>query len=173
MRQIFLLRHAKSNWDDPAQDDYERPLSGRGRKGARAMADHLASAHIRPALILCSAARRTRATYDILAPVLEGIPVSFEDGLYEAGKGDLLDRLHALDDHLPSVMVIGHNPGLERLAGFLCANHGTAEAVARMAAKFPTGALAVLETGASRWAALESASCRLSAFVRPRDVDGA
>lgn len=171
MRQLFLLRHAKSSWDDPSLGDFDRALNNRGRKAARAMANFLAEAHIRPAMILCSAALRTRTTYEIIAPKLAGVPVSVEDALYEATKGDLLHRLRRLDDHLGSVMVIGHNPGIERLAAGLSAGHGDKHALASMAEKFPTGALAVLETEDHAWAALEEGNCRLTAFVRPADVE--
>lgn len=171
LRQIFLLRHAKSSWDDPALDDFQRGLNERGRKSVRAMAEFLAGSRIRPAMILCSAAERTRATFEIIEPKLAGVPVSFEKELYEAAKGDLLARLHALDDKLPSVMLIGHNPGLERLTTFLCAGHGEAKALSRLAEKFPTCALAVLETKAPRWAGLDEGDCRLVDFVRPRDLE--
>lgn len=173
MRQIFLMRHAKSSWDDPSQSDFERGLNNRGRKNARIMAKFLGKSHIRPAMILCSAAERTRATYEIIEPKLEGVPASFESGLYEAAKGDLLDRLHLLDDHLPSVMLIGHNPGVERLTSFLCAGHGEEKALSRLSEKFPTGALAILETKVPRWAALGEGDCRLVKFVRPGDLEEA
>ncbi|MGE5476195.1 MAG: SixA phosphatase family protein [Bacteroidales bacterium] len=171
MRQLFLLRHAKSSWDEAGLDDFDRPLNNRGRRAARAMAAYLRQQDLRPALVLCSAARRTRETYDILEPSLEGIPVSFEAELYEAAKHDLLERLRRLDDHLDSVLLIGHNPGLERLAGALAGGHGEAKALARLADKYPTGTLAVLETGTAHWGALEDAGCRLTRFIRPADLD--
>lgn len=171
MRRLYLLRHAKSSWDDNGLDDFERPLSSRGRKAARAVAKYLQQHKIRPALVLCSAAARTRATYDLIEPGLAGVPASIEAGLYEADRGDLLARLHQLDNHLGSVLLIGHNPGLERLAVFLAGPHGDPAALEHMADKFPTGALAVLETEAAHWAELDGGSCRLTAFIRPRDLD--
>lgn len=171
MRQLFLLRHAKSSWDDPDLDDFDRPLTNRGRRNAQALAAHLGRGHVRPALVLCSAARRTCETYDILEPALEGVPVSFESSLYEATKHDLVERLRRLDDHLASVLLIGHNPGLERLAAALAAGHGEAKPLSHLAEKYPTGTLAVLETDLDHWAALEDGSCRLAQFVRPADLD--
>lgn len=171
MRQLFLLRHAKSSWDDPALDDFERPLNKKGRKAAKLMADYLRKHRLRPAFVLCSAARRTRETYDLLEPALEGIPVSFEDSVYEAAKHDLLDRLRQLDDHLASVLLIGHNPGLERLASALSGGRGEPQALAALEEKFPTGTLAVLETDAAQWRALEDGGCRLVEMVRPGDLE--
>lgn len=171
MLQLLLLRHAKSSWDEAGLDDFDRPLNPRGRRAARAMAQYLRKAALRPDMILCSAARRTRETYDILEPALEGIPVSFEADLYEAGRHDLLKRLHRLDDHLHTVMLIGHNPGLERLASALANGHGEAKPLARLAEKYPTGTLAVLEADIARWGALQDGACRLTGFVRPADLD--
>lgn len=171
MRRLYFLRHAKSSWDDNALDDFERPLSGRGRKAARAMGKFLARQEIRPNLVLCSAAKRTRSTFEIIEPRLEGVPVSIERELYEAAKGNLLDRLRQLDDHLGSVMLIAHNPGLERLTAFLAGSHGEHLALDRLAEKFPTGTLAMLETDSCHWAQLDAGTCRLTALVRPRDLD--
>lgn len=170
MRRIYLLRHAKSSWDDPALDDFDRPLAERGRKAARRMARHLAAANLRPALVLCSAARRTRETFALIEPDLAGVPVSYEPSVYAAAKHDLLHRLRQLDDHLDSVMVVGHNPGLERLAHALSADRGEPGALARMAEKYPSGALAVLETDITQWRQLEDGTCRLAQFTRPKDL---
>lgn len=170
MRRLFLLRHAKSSWDDPALDDFERPLADKGRKAARAMARHLGEAAIHPALVLCSAARRTRETFAVIEPSLRGVPIAYEDSVYEAAKHDLLVRLRRLDDHLPSVMLIGHNPGMERLAHALAAGHGDSGALTRMEEKFPTGALAVLDCAIDHWGQLDDGTCRLADFVRPKDI---
>lgn len=171
MRQLFLLRHAKSSWDESGLDDFDRPLNNRGRRNARALASLFRESAIRPALILCSAARRTRETYDILAPSLEGVPLSIERELYEASKHDLLERLRRLDDHLDSVLLIGHNPGLERLADALSDGRGEAKPLARLAEKYPTGTLATLETDIGHWGALQDGACRLTEFVRPADLE--
>ncbi|MGE5547066.1 MAG: SixA phosphatase family protein [Solirubrobacterales bacterium] len=171
MRTIFLLRHAKSSWEDPAVEDFDRPLTGRGRRAARAMAEYMAKGKIRPAFVLCSTAQRTRETYAFIEPKLKGAPVAFEDGVYEASRHDLAHRLRELDDHLASVMLVGHNPGLERLAEFLTAGHGAEDAVRRMSDKFPAGALAILEANVTHWAELDEGTCRLAGFVRPKDLD--
>ena len=170
MRQLFMLRHAKSCWDDPSVDDFDRPLNKRGKKAAKLMAAHLRREQVRPAMVLCSAARRTTETLDLLGDALEGVPVSIERDIYEAAKGKLLARLRQLDDHLGSAMLIGHNPGLARLAEALCGGHGAARLLARLATKVPTGALLVLETSVGHWAELEEGSCRLVAFVAPADL---
>lgn len=170
MLQLFLLRHAKSSWDDPAIDDFDRPLNDRGRNGAAAMAGYIRAAGIQPALVLCSAAKRTRQTWEHLEPHLAGVPAMFEDGLYAADRQQLTERLRLLPQNARSVMVIGHNPGLERTAGHLADGQGAIDAVALMSEKFPTGALAVLECDIPRWRDLDRGTCRLSSFVRPSDA---
>ncbi len=171
MKLLYLLRHAKSSWDDPALGDFDRPLNARGRKAAQAMARHLQERGIRPALVLCSAARRTRETYDALLPALSGTEVLFENGLYETTRTVLYDRLTRLEAGLPSVLLIGHNPSLERLAQFLVADDQAGEAWDRLCDRYPTGTLTVLESPAEDWAGLAPASCRLLDFVRPADLE--
>lgn len=171
MRKLFLLRHAKSSWDDPAMDDVERPLSKRGRQAARLMAGHIARSCFHPALVLVSTSLRTRETWNIIEPRLEGTSAAIEEGLYLAGKGDLLHRLRAVDDHIGSVMMIGHNPGLERLAETLVGHNGEPEVLARMTDKFSTGALAVIDLDIAHWGEVEAGTGRLVAFTRPKDLE--
>jgi phosphohistidine phosphatase len=169
MRTLFLLRHAKSSWAE-ALPDHERPLAPRGARAARSMADHLESEGIRPALVLCSPARRTRETLDALRPVLgPHSTVRVEPELYGADAEEILDLLHGLDAATESAMVIGHNPGLEDLAHVL-AGDGDDEARAQLDAKFPTAALATLELGGTQWAELVPGVAYLRSVVLPRDL---
>src|SRR5882724_5824752 len=121
-RVLYLLRHAKSSWDDPALDDFDRPLAPRGRKAARALAVHMDHKGISPGLVLCSPARRTRDTFDL---VRAGLPpatkVRIEDQLYGADPADVLRILGRLAGDLASVMVVGHNPTMQKLALALAA----------------------------------------------------
>ncbi|CAA7621875.1 Phosphoglycerate mutase family protein [Magnetospirillum sp. LM-5] len=172
MRRIYLLRHAKSSWGEAGLADFDRALNSRGRKAARLMARHLAEAGLRPAEILCSAAKRTQETLAQIEPLLEGVPASIEEGLYLASRHDLMARLRKLDDHLDSVMVIGHNPGIEKLADSLCDGHGEQGAVTLLKTKYPTCTLAVLDSPIKHWAELQAGTCRLAAFVRPKDLGG-
>lgn len=171
-RTILLLRHAKSAWGAIGQDDHDRPLSHRGERASRTMADHLVASGPRPDLILCSTAARTRQT---LAPFLEALgapapPISLEKGLYLAPEVALLERLRALPEDVRTVLLIGHNDGIGALAGAL-AGSGPAEALADLRGKYPTGALATLSLQGGRWADLGPGACKLLAFAKPRDLD--
>ncbi|MEX2553568.1 MAG: histidine phosphatase family protein [Actinomycetota bacterium] len=165
-RLLYLLRHAKSDWGEPATPDIDRPLAPRGRKAARSMGRHLKKSSIRPELILCSPARRTRQTLDLIGRAFEIMPtVRLEPWLYAASLNSLMVNIGELAPETASVMLIGHNPGLEELAATLA---GTGADLDRLRDKFPTGALATLSVPS--WRDLGQGSAELVSFVVPRDL---
>ena len=166
MKRLYLLRHAKSSWDDPSIPDRERPLNPRGRRAAKAMAGHFREQRIEPRVVLCSPAVRTRETLARIEPALGRPRVRIEAGLYGAGVGTLLALLLALPDTEDSILVIGHNPGLQDLVVYLAR---PAPARDDVEAKFPTAALATL-TYTGRWSGLGAETADLVAYVRPRDL---
>ncbi len=131
MKTLYLLRHAKSSWKTAASEDFDRPLSKRGRVAAKAMGEYLARHDIAPAQVLCSSAKRTRETMErVLKAVGAAMPVRFEKGIYMAEETKLLRRLKRLNDSLGSAMLVGHNPGLGRLALLLSVDGGRRIAIA-------------------------------------------
>ncbi len=168
-RTLYLLRHAKSSWTDHGLDDHDRPLAKRGEDAVIRLRHYVAATGIAPDLVLCSSARRTTTTLEGIASALPvNTTVLIEEGLYGAPSGDLLGRLHAVSDDVASVMMIGHNPGLEILAAVLIGD-GEESLRRRVAAKFPTGALAIL-TFEGDWSELARADATLVAFVVPREL---
>jgi phosphohistidine phosphatase len=175
-KQLFVLRHAKSSWDDPGLDDHERPLAPRGRRAAERLADHVHTEHIEPAQVLCSSSRRTRETFEGVDP---GGELLVEPELYEASGDELLDRLRRVPEGTPSVMVIGHNPAMQILVLRLTGANGsarTADGDPRVEAKlsdlqrkFPTGALVTLSFDCD-WSELSAGCAKLVDVVRPRDL---
>jgi phosphohistidine phosphatase len=163
LKRLFLLRHAKSSWDDEGLADHDRPLASRGRKAAKRIAKHLRSEGITPSLVLCSSAQRTRETLERVGP--DG-DVRIERDLYGASAPELLERLRRVPDATESVMLIGHNPGIQELALELAGNGGRLEDVER---KFPTCALATLSLPTA-WSELEPGAAELVGFVRPKDL---
>jgi phosphohistidine phosphatase len=157
MKRLFLLRHAKSSWDDPDLADHDRPLAPRGRRAAKAIGEHMRREGIEPELVLCSSSRRTRETLERLRLDSETL---IEDELYAASAQRLLERLRAVDEGVGSVLLIGHNPGVEDLAETL---GGEAQA------KYPTGALATLELDGT-WRGLRAGGARLAGFVTPKQL---
>lgn len=169
VRWLYLLRHAKSSWDDPELADIDRPLAGRGRRDAEAMAAYLREQGIVPALVLCSPARRARQTLKPLKARLSGSRVVIDEGLYAASADRLLRSVHEIDDAVPSALLIAHEPGIRQLA-LLLAGSGEEQARSRVEEKFPTGALAALAVSAGHWSALAPGDAELRWFVRPKDL---
>lgn len=169
MPRLILLRHAKSAWDDPALADHDRPLNRRGRTAARLMAKPVAEAA--PDLVLCSTARRTRETVErmVEAGAFPAGRVVHDRELYHATPAAILAVVRARAADHPSVMVVGHNPGLHELAAAM-ATAGDDEARAALAAKFPTAALAVLDLENAEW---QPGAARLIRFVTPRMLEAA
>jgi phosphohistidine phosphatase len=171
MLTVLLLRHAKSSWDTPSLPDYDRPLAKRGQKAAPLIGAEMGRLGLRPDLILCSAAARTRETLALVLPAL-GSPspqVICDDAIYMATPAALLTLLRKLPDGgaaPKTVMVVGHNPGLEELAELLVGG-GDEDAQELMAEKFPTGALAVLTFDAQKWADIALGAGKLVEFITP------
>jgi phosphohistidine phosphatase len=163
VKRLFLLRHAKSSWDDADLADRDRPLAPRGRRAVKVMAGHIRDEKISPSLVLCSPARRTRETLEGVAP---GGEVQIEDELYGASEADLLERLQRVPDEIDSVMLIGHNPAIQELALDLAAG---GERRGDVENKFPTAALATL-TVPDDWQELRPGSAELVAFVTPKEL---
>ena len=167
-QRLFLLRHGKSSWDDSSIDDHDRPLAPRGRRAAARIAVYATKTGIRPDLILCSSAMRARQTFERIAPSLgRDAETHIERSLYGASEDRLLERLHAIPDEVDSVMMIGHNPGVQDLA-LLLAREGPLRTL--LTNKFPTAGLATLAFGHQAWKDLDSESGELVDFVVPRQL---
>lgn len=173
MARLILLRHAKSSWAVPGQPDRERELAPRGRRAAEAMAEWLAQSGLLPDRVLCSPARRTRETLAALLPFLpDDDRVTIAPGLYEPPSGDYRRVISELGGEAERLLVVGHNPAIQATA-LVLAGKGNARMVAEIAAKFPTGGLAILSFERPEWSQLQPHSGDLTEFVRPRDIDKA
>lgn len=168
MKQLLLLRHAKSSWDDPGLGDFDRPLAERGVKTARLMGRELAARDWLPDLALVSSALRTRDTWRLVAAELPVHPrVAFAEALYDASPEDILSQIRKPGLSSNCLAVVGHNPGLEELAKRLAGPASEAKARKRLEEKFPTAAVArfVFEDD---WTGLSSAT--LTHCLRPKDL---
>ena len=169
MLKLALLRHAKSSWDNATLGDFDRPLNTRGRETAPAMGQEIARLGIEPGVILCSPARRTRETLDLILPKLgaERVVIHFDAALYLAGAADLMQHVRACETQTDTILVIGHNPGMHALAASLIAT-GDPGAIARLEDKFPAAALAVILFTGARWRDIGAAKGHLEAYITPR-----
>ena len=157
MHELILLRHAEAQPASSGGDDRARRLSGRGEQEAKAAGQWLASHGVKPERILCSPAERTRATASLALAALKAAPApQLSEDIYEATPGELLALLDQHGD-AGTVMLVGHNPGIERLVALLV--EGRSDEFRGM----PPAGLAVLHLGG----ALEPGSARLGAFWSP------
>jgi phosphohistidine phosphatase len=168
VKRLWLLRHAKSSWDDPSLPDTDRPLAPRGRQAAELLAAHLAISDVRPRAVLCSSSLRTRETLAAILPALgDALEIRIERVLYGAGAAELLERLRKVSNRASSVMLIGHNPGIQDLALGLAAS---GPALAALRGKFPTGALAALDVEVQRWRDVDNGIATATTLVTPRSL---
>ena len=168
-KRLLLLRHAKSDWHQ-AVSDRERPLNARGRRDAACVGRWIAASGLAaPGLILASPARRVRETLALLLPAAgwEAVDRILEDALYLASEAELLGRIRSLPDECESVMLVGHNPGLEDLLVRLSRGRAPETASGKI---FTTANLARLE-GPDRWCDWDGDATRLDCLVRPKMLD--
>ena len=170
MLTLSLLRHAKSDWDDPSLKDFDRPLARRGQEAAPRMGAYMAREGLAPDHILCSPAVRARQTLDLVLPRLAGGPtVVYEESFYLAAPSVLLARLRRIEAKVEHVLVIGHDPGMQGLALEL-AGDGEREPLKALARKFPTAGLAVIVFKARDWSRIGPGKGRLDRFVTPKSL---
>jgi phosphohistidine phosphatase len=169
MRRLLLLRHAKAI-HPTGRDDFDRELIDRGRRDAARIGAFVAEIGMIPDLIVDSGAARTRATAAIvLAGWARHVETRQEPRLYEATRGAILEVVRALADTAPHVMLVGHNPSVADLANHLI-DRGARGEMLRMAGKFPTSGLAILEFVVDRWRDVVPRSGLLARFVTPDDL---
>ncbi|MFM9841630.1 MAG: SixA phosphatase family protein [Dongiaceae bacterium] len=169
MKRLLLLRHAKSSRDNPRLQDFDRPLAKRGREAAPEIGRLMRTAGWLPELVLCSTARRTQETAELVLAELGGnIKVRHLDTLYLAAPEQMLNEIHAVEGKAGTLLVVAHNPGTALLANHLAAS-GDKKALQHLREKYPTAGLAVFEADINSWSKLDRAN--LIDFVTPRDID--
>ncbi|CCV12871.1 histidine phosphatase family protein [Mesorhizobium sp. STM 4661] len=168
MKQLLLLRHAKSSWDDPKLADFDRPLAPRGLKTAPLIGRELARRGWLPELALVSPALRTRDTWRLVSAELpKHLPAEFAETLYEATAATVLARVRQAK--ATSLLVVGHNPGLQHFALRLAGAGSDADVFREIEAKFPTAALARFTIDGD-WANLDFGDARLTHCIRPKEL---
>jgi phosphohistidine phosphatase len=168
-RKLLILRHAKSDWDSPAATDFDRPLAKRGRKDAPRMGRWLKARGLVPSCIVCSPAERAKQTLLAVMEPLQLPPdmVLWDERIYMASLSTLLQVLADCPADTQTVLLAGHNPGMEELVSFL---GGDAVTMPPNGKLMPTAALAELEMPGGKWDKLARGSGKLIALARPREI---
>jgi phosphohistidine phosphatase len=170
MLTLILLRHAKSSWNSPMTPDRDRPLAPRGLGDAPLMGKAMAERGIDPELVLCSSARRTRDTLDLVLPELRVEPkIVYQDALYHASAEEMLDMLHAIEPGANRVMLVGHNPEIQIFALDLV-GAGPKHFLLRLGSKYPTAGLVVINFESGLWKNVAVKSGTLSLFLTPKEL---
>lgn len=164
VRKLFLLRHAKSSWDDAALSDFERPLNKRGVRDAPLMAQRLRARQCSPDKVLCSPSARTRETaaHYVRELNIDEQRLEYVDAIYEASPGDLMAAIESQTDVTIQLMLIGHNPAMEYLVSML--NQGERLTMA-------TSAVCEFDVeGIDSWKEFSQARVKLAYFDFPKNV---
>ena len=160
MKTLFVLRHAKSSWDNPDLADFERPLNSRGLDAARFIGTLIYDRELEPQAIVSSPAKRAKQTAVLVKEIAEiSKPVIFDERIYEASPLTLFNLIREFDEKYKSVLIVGHNPGFENLVRVL-----TGETV-----QMPTAALAKINLDSEIWSAIESGMGELEFLIRPKE----
>lgn len=174
MKRLTLLRHAKSDWDDPVARDFDRPLNRRGEKAALLIGDFARNRKMQFDMLIASPAARVVQTLDtFLAAYGDTLDPHWERRIYLASAPTLFDVIRDLPDTVNSAIMAGHNPGLEELILDLVPDNGASPLREDVEVKFPTASLAVMDLAIDHWADAKQNVATLVSFTRPRDLDPA
>lgn len=174
MKKLTLLRHAKSGWDDPVARDFDRPLNAKGKRAAHRIGEYLREHDLAFDHVVASPAVRVIETLEHVAEGAgETLAPSWDKRLYLASAVSLLDVIQESDDAHDSLLLAGHNPGLEDLVLLLVPDDPDDQARDQVEEKFPTASIAEIHFPVDRWEDVRANSGALSYFVRPRDLDPA
>ncbi len=161
MLTLYLLRHAKSSWDDASKQDFERPLTNRGRKACATIGEYIQEKGIDFDLVLVSTAVRTRETIELIKEraKFRG-EVRYDQRIYEATVSQLLEIISQVDNDRESVLLVGHNPGIEELLALLTGDQQ----------QVTTANFAKIKLKATKWFANLANKGTLEWIVRPKEI---
>ncbi|MEP6568373.1 MAG: histidine phosphatase family protein [Acidobacteriota bacterium] len=161
MKTLFLLRHAKSENPEPLSNDLNRALNERGRRAAQAVGTFIKEQNVKFDLVLCSTATRAQETMGLVLAAAELEPnISYDQRIYEAGSLRLLEVVSEIENDVSTVLVVGHNPGLEELVQLLTGQP----------AQMSTATLAKIDIDASDWNKGQEGKATLDWIVRLKEL---
>jgi len=161
MLTLYLLRHAKSSWDDASQPDFERSLSDRGRNACAFIGEFIQEKGIDFDLVLVSTAVRTRETIELVKERAKFLgEVRYDERIYEATVSQLLEIISQIDNDRESVLLVGHNPGIEELLGLLTGEQH----------RVTTANFAKIQLNAREWSANLANQGALQWVVQPKEI---
>jgi len=161
MLTLYLLRHAKSSWADESMRDFDRPLANRGREACAIIGELIAEKGIDFDLVLVSTAVRTRETLDLIKQRAKfNGEVRYDERIYEATTSQLLEVISEMESDRESVLLVGHNPGIEDLLELLTRQH----------VRITTANFAKIDINVPTWSANLVSNGTLDWIIRPEDI---
>ena len=162
MKQLYILRHAKSSWDNKDLADFDRPLSNRGEKDAKKLCAFAEMNGIVVDKVMCSNAKRTKETFDLVAdgfnfPIAD---VFYTEDLYFGDVNNIVSSLRKLDEKFKNILIVGHNPTLHMLVEILTED---------IIEKFSTCNLAIINFK-EEWKTLDFHKSSLKSLIRPKEI---
>ena len=136
---LYIMRHAKSDWSGPQTSDFERPINKRGTRNAMRIGGWMNENNHTPQKIISSPALRAKETIELVAEQISKFnleDLTYEDELYLAGFTQLIEFINTYKDKVQSLMLVGHNPGIENLVNYLCDKSGDKETIVTTANLF-------------------------------------
>lgn len=164
MKQILLMRHAKSSWEDGGLKDFDRPLNERGQKDAPMMGEFIRKVGYKPAEVISSPAQRAKETTQLSMNAAEVDPnvIRWDEELYFGSMRDYIAAIQSSDPSSERVLVVGHNPLIENTAGILAGSEH------KSSVRMPTAALVCLESFAEKWSEIAPGTCQIKWMMIPK-----
>ncbi|MDZ7681317.1 MAG: histidine phosphatase family protein [Fodinibius sp.] len=164
MKNILLLRHAKSSWDDSSLKDFDRPLAKRGKQDAPRVGRFMRESKTLPAVIISSPAQRAKQTVEFVAAEanIGTDAISWDEDLYYGGARDYLSAIQQAPENAVGIMLVGHNPLMEETVSLLCNGEGG------YGVRIPTAALVCIEHPAIEWEQVKPGTARLKWMMTPK-----
>ena len=160
MKTLFVLRHAKSSWENPELSDFDRQLNEQGLKTAPIMGETIYRNGFQPAAIISSPAKRAKQTAVLIKEMAQlESGIEYDERIYEASPLKLLEVISGIDEKHESAMLVGHNPGLE----------GLIKIITGEAPSLSTASLAVIDLNAESWNKVAAETGKLRAVFSPKD----
>lgn len=162
MKTLYLMRHAKSSWENSGLTDFDRPLNERGLSVAPFIGETIRKRDLLPEVIIASPARRAKQTAELVKSAAQiDAELRFDGRIYAAGTSELLDVAMELGDEFASAMLVGHNPGFENMVRVLTGEYET----------MPTASIAVIDLEIEKWCDIFVECGILRALLRPKELN--
>jgi len=162
MKNLYLIRHAKSSWSDLSLDDFDRPLNKRGKRDAPIMAQWLCEKVGQLDGIISSPAKRAKATAKQFASAFD-VDIDYHKSLYHAGEAEILSSIYGVDNDKTQIAIFGHNPGFTYFANNFVKDNSHIDNV-------PTCGIVGIASSAESWAGFNEQNSKVEFFMFPKKL---